>query len=320
MLRARDFHKKEDAIKVLKTKAAYRNPDEFYFGMEKSRTKDGVHVGRRDESNKYSADELRLMKTQDVKYVGLRASMEEKKAEKLRASLHLLGVDEEGGEGEGDGFGRDSDRGGPGLFDDDGFDAMEAFAPSRKKQKKHTIFVDSEIEARSFNAAGYFGTDPGDVHSKSYNRRRVTAGVAAGGAERSRSALVTETAGKGLGLRRGLVRAEAEYEAAVGGSGASSSSSRHEATNGALDPRLAKRIDKKRRVAYQLLKEREERARRLKAMTAEMLMQKEISHSKGHKRKLKAAAAAEEEDDTPEGLRHLKKAAAAFKWKKERKR
>ena len=46
VLRARDFHKKEDAIKALKTKAAYRNPDEFYFGMQRNRTKDGVHVGR----------------------------------------------------------------------------------------------------------------------------------------------------------------------------------------------------------------------------------------------------------------------------------
>jgi U3 small nucleolar RNA-associated protein 11 len=58
VLRARDFHKKEDAIKVLKTKAAYKNPDEFYFGMQRSRTRDGVHVGRADESNKYTAEEL----------------------------------------------------------------------------------------------------------------------------------------------------------------------------------------------------------------------------------------------------------------------
>ena len=94
VLRARDFHKKEDAIKVLKTKAAYKNPDEFYFGMQRSRTRDGVHVGRADESNKYTAEELALMKTQDVKYVGLKASVEAKKAEKLRANLHLIGEDE----------------------------------------------------------------------------------------------------------------------------------------------------------------------------------------------------------------------------------
>lgn len=30
----------------LRQKAASRNPDEFYFAMEKARTRDGVHVGR----------------------------------------------------------------------------------------------------------------------------------------------------------------------------------------------------------------------------------------------------------------------------------
>lgn len=37
--RARDFHRKQDAIRKLKEKAAFRNPDEFYFGMEKSTRK-----------------------------------------------------------------------------------------------------------------------------------------------------------------------------------------------------------------------------------------------------------------------------------------
>lgn len=31
---------------VLKEKAEQRNPDEFYFAMEKARTKNGVHDGR----------------------------------------------------------------------------------------------------------------------------------------------------------------------------------------------------------------------------------------------------------------------------------
>mgnify|MGYP001807374027 CR=1 FL=1 len=31
---------------ALKRKAEERNPDEFYFAMEKARTKDGVHEGR----------------------------------------------------------------------------------------------------------------------------------------------------------------------------------------------------------------------------------------------------------------------------------
>ena len=37
VLRARDFHKKEEALKVLRKKAANRNPDEFYFAMQKQR-------------------------------------------------------------------------------------------------------------------------------------------------------------------------------------------------------------------------------------------------------------------------------------------
>ncbi len=31
---------------MLRNKAALRNPDEFYFAMEKARTKDGVHLAR----------------------------------------------------------------------------------------------------------------------------------------------------------------------------------------------------------------------------------------------------------------------------------
>ena len=42
----------------------------------------------------------------------------------------------------------------------------------------------------------------------------------------------------------------------------------------------------------------------------------EFSSAAAHKRKVRA----EEEEDTPEGLRHLKKAEPQFKWKKERKR
>ena len=43
-------------------------------------------------------------------------------------------------------------------------------------------------------------------------------------------------------------------------------------------------------------------------MTAEMAMRKEISHARGHKRKVRAEGGNDE--DAPEGLRHLKKAAA----------
>jgi U3 small nucleolar RNA-associated protein 11 len=42
VLRAKDYHRKEKHLQVLREKAAFRNPDEFYFGMIRSRTKVGV--------------------------------------------------------------------------------------------------------------------------------------------------------------------------------------------------------------------------------------------------------------------------------------
>lgn len=42
--RARDYHRKEDALNVLRNKARDRNPDEFYFKMVNTETRNGVHV------------------------------------------------------------------------------------------------------------------------------------------------------------------------------------------------------------------------------------------------------------------------------------
>ena len=38
VLRARDYHSKQDRIKRLRQKATDRNKDEFYFGMNRERT------------------------------------------------------------------------------------------------------------------------------------------------------------------------------------------------------------------------------------------------------------------------------------------
>ena len=285
VLRARDFHKKEDAIKALKTKAAYRNPDEFYFGMERNRTKDGVHVGRADESNKYTAEELALMKTQDVKYVALKASEEAKRAAKLKANLHRVGLDaDEDAVSE-----EDEER-----YDDEGF-AIRA-APRRKR--RHTVFVDDAEAARAFDAEGRRKT------KRAARDDAAATDDAAAARDRKRA---TAAAARALGVRHHRTRAvEAEENGEDGITG--------EATE--LDPRTEKRLAKKKRVAYALLREREKRAARLQTMAAEMALRREISHARGHKRKVRA----QEEEDTPEGLRHLKKAEPQFKWKKERKR
>ncbi|XP_057961992.1 probable U3 small nucleolar RNA-associated protein 11 [Malania oleifera] len=89
VVRAKAFHKKEEALQRLKEKAAFRNPDEFYFKMIKTRTVGGVHRPE-SEANKYTPEELMLMKTQDIGYVLQKVQSEKKKIEKLTAMLHSL--------------------------------------------------------------------------------------------------------------------------------------------------------------------------------------------------------------------------------------
>ncbi|CAL5351668.1 unnamed protein product [Camellia sinensis] len=89
VVRAKAFHKKEDALRKLKEKAAFRNPDEFYFKMIKTKTVDGVHKPE-SQANKYTQEELMLMKTQDKGYVLQKLQSEKNKIEKLTAVLQSL--------------------------------------------------------------------------------------------------------------------------------------------------------------------------------------------------------------------------------------
>jgi len=133
VLRAKDFHKKERVIKLLKRKAEERNPDEFYFAMEKKRTKNGVHIGSMQEANKYTAEELALMKSQDVKYVTLKSRVEAEKIKAMQNTLHFIGA-----------------------------------AP----QNKHTVFMETAAEAREFDAAKHFDT-PEELLGRTFNRPRT---------------------------------------------------------------------------------------------------------------------------------------------------
>ncbi|KAF8398100.1 hypothetical protein HHK36_017026 [Tetracentron sinense] len=89
VVRAQAFHKKEDSLRKLKEKAAFRNPDEFYFKMIKTRNVDGIHKPE-SLANNYTQEELMLMKTQDIGYVLQKVQSEKKKIEKLTAMLHSL--------------------------------------------------------------------------------------------------------------------------------------------------------------------------------------------------------------------------------------
>ncbi|XAR69834.1 hypothetical protein NMG60_11001562 [Bertholletia excelsa] len=89
VVRAKAYHKKEEALQKLKEKAAFRNPDEFYFKMIKTKTVDGVHK-LESEANRYTQEELTLMKTQDIGYILQKLQSERKKIEKLTAELQSL--------------------------------------------------------------------------------------------------------------------------------------------------------------------------------------------------------------------------------------
>eukprot|EP00939_MAST-03C_sp_MAST-3C-sp1_P004023 g4023.t1 len=131
--RARNYESKRKRIEALQRKAADRNPDEFNFGMLKSKTKNGIHVVR-DDRGKLSAEMHMLVKTQDLTYATISQSREKKKIEKMKANLHFQ-----------DGAGA--------------------------KKGKHTIFVDSVEDAKKFDGTKYFDTTAESL-AKTVNRRR----------------------------------------------------------------------------------------------------------------------------------------------------
>ncbi|KAK1411016.1 hypothetical protein QVD17_37560 [Tagetes erecta] len=88
VIRAKAFHKKEDYLQKLKEKAAFRNPDEFYFKMVNSKTVNGVH--KRGSGSHCTEEELLLMKSQDIGYILQKLQSEKKKIERLTATLHSL--------------------------------------------------------------------------------------------------------------------------------------------------------------------------------------------------------------------------------------
>ncbi|KZT36578.1 small-subunit processome [Sistotremastrum suecicum HHB10207 ss-3] len=97
--RARDYHSKQDRINRLKEKAAGRNRDEFYFGMNRQKTKGGVHVHERGNVA-LPTDMVKVLKSQDENYIRMKRHQGQKKIDGLKARLSMLadltsGLDEE---------------------------------------------------------------------------------------------------------------------------------------------------------------------------------------------------------------------------------
>ncbi|XP_033109673.1 probable U3 small nucleolar RNA-associated protein 11 [Anneissia japonica] len=129
-LRAKDYHKKQDELKRLQQKALNKNPDEFYFKMINSRLEGGVHHKLKKDRVQNDA-QVRMMNTQDLRYVRLKRGVEAKKIERLKSSLHML--------------------------------------DETRPKNKHTFFVDTKEEASNFDPAKHLNTHPALI-GRTYNR------------------------------------------------------------------------------------------------------------------------------------------------------
>lgn len=130
--RAKEHNEKQAALKLLHKRALNRNPDEFYFHMVRSRVEDGEHVETPKEEE-ITPEQLKLMQTQDLKYIAHKRLVESKKIDKLQSQLHL--IDEE-------------------------------------KNNKHTFFVDTTDEARHLDVAERLQTHP-SLLSRTSNRMKL---------------------------------------------------------------------------------------------------------------------------------------------------
>lgn len=92
-LRARDASRKRRRVQLLKEKAAFRNPDEFYHAMARGSTDAGVVRKKRDGDGGHhvaDGDIRRLVETQDRAYVRVKVARERSRIEKGKANLHFL--------------------------------------------------------------------------------------------------------------------------------------------------------------------------------------------------------------------------------------
>jgi U3 small nucleolar RNA-associated protein 11 len=131
--RARDFHRKQDAIHALEVKAAFRNPDEFFHKMIKTKKKDGKHVSLDADMEPTLAEKLNLQ-TSDIAYLSMKKQMEDRKIARMQGTLQMS---------------RDK-------------------SPEELKST-HTVFVDTPEEAAEFEEAEHFDTAP-EYMGRAFNR------------------------------------------------------------------------------------------------------------------------------------------------------
>ncbi|XP_055700207.1 probable U3 small nucleolar RNA-associated protein 11 [Phlebotomus papatasi] len=120
-VRASQYKRTRNTIKALKKKALNKNVDEFYHHMINQKPKrDFSEIGERKPKEKVTEEAL-LLKTQDLKYLTSRRTIETAQINRLSSQLHVV--------------------------------------DSKASRNKHTFFVDRE-ELKDFDVAKRLNTHP----------------------------------------------------------------------------------------------------------------------------------------------------------------
>lgn len=128
-LRAQDRAEKQETIKLLRKRALNKNPDEFYHHMINSKIQSDEHH-EKDKDEDLTLDQIKLMETQDKKYISMKRTIEANKIKRLQAHLHMTDV-------------------------------------ADRTKNKHVFFVDDAEEMKNFNLAERLNTHPALLSRKS---------------------------------------------------------------------------------------------------------------------------------------------------------
>ncbi|KAK0085373.1 hypothetical protein PV325_005324 [Microctonus aethiopoides] len=135
VLRAKDYNEKQAILKSLRKRVLNKNPDEFHFHMINSKIKDGIHR-EKEKKDEHTPDQIKLMETQDLKYIAYKKNIERKKVDKLQSELHMIDA-------------------------------------ANDTQNKHIFFADDDEEVDSFDLAKRLDTHPA-LLSRRTNRPRLS--------------------------------------------------------------------------------------------------------------------------------------------------
>lgn len=303
--RSRDYHVKSDRLKSMRSKVANRNPDEYYHGMHNSKVDGpsgrdtGRHVktdaGRVKEMEKrgLGPDAVRIMKDQDLAYIRMRRIMDDRKIDKLQASLHYL----------------ENDGGGGG--DNDNTDPSSSLSANVKRLRKHTVFIEGGKEAvNNFNVAKHFNTLP-ELAGRAFNRPRVSAALQLGG-KKVMDIVDDEYYDDEDG--------DVEYDNDGGKkihNNNNNNNERHPPSEKQIlkQERRQKKIDKSiaksRSAAYSEMELRRKRLEKLRVAEAHLISEKQ-ANMKGRKRKIETSR------DDGSGVGQEGKEPAVYKWRRKR--